>query len=404
MNKNSVIIFFVVLLYIVHAQEVWDGGMDIAWYINNQDETEFTINSAEELAGLAMLASSGIDFESKTVILGKNIVLNDTVNWKDWINSPTANINKWIPIGPNNTLLFNGTFDGNGHIISGIYINDPANDRQSLFGYLGTNGEIKNLGVMASYIKGDFYASGLVGWNSGEISGCFSTAWVLGGMFFTGGLVGRNSGGTIRNSYSISTVKGENFVGGIAGQIEGGAIINSYSVSEVTGIGSNIGGLVGGIHANGGTITNSYYNLADMTFEDFEGWDFDNIWGINDKINNGYPYLLWSANLQETSSSSSSVGSNSSSSSDTETISSSSVGGDSSSSSNETTILTNQKNSSTILLSNLPKNVKIEVYNLQGKRIYSAHPENPKILRIEVQTKGIYIIKAGTEIFRVAVK
>jgi len=47
----------------------------------------------------------------------------------------------------------------------------------------------------------------------------------------------------------------------------------------------------------------------------------------------------------------------------------------------------------TITLENLPKNTKIEIYNLQGKLIYSAYPENPKILRIGVQTKGIYIVK-----------
>ena len=46
-----------------------------------------------------------------------------------------------------------------------------------------------------------------------------------------------------------------------------------------------------------------------------------------------------------------------------------------------------------ILLENLPSNAKVEVYNLQGKRIYSAHPENPQILTIKVQTKGMYIVK-----------
>jgi len=48
-----------------------------------------------------------------------------------------------------------------------------------------------------------------------------------------------------------------------------------------------------------------------------------------------------------------------------------------------------------IVLENLPSNAKVEIYNLQGKRIYSAYPENPKILRIGVQTKGIYIAKIG---------
>jgi len=36
---------------------------------------------------------------------------------------------------------------------------------------------------------------------------------------------------------------------------------------------------------------------------------------------------------------------------------------------------------------------KTEVYNLQGKLLYSGYPENPQILRIPVQTKGIYIVK-----------
>jgi len=47
-----------------------------------------------------------------------------------------------------------------------------------------------------------------------------------------------------------------------------------------------------------------------------------------------------------------------------------------------------------IVLENLPSNAKIELYNLQGKLVYSAYPENHQILRIGVQTKGIYIMRA----------
>jgi len=57
-----------------------------------------------------------------------------------------------------------------------------------------------------------------------------------------------------------------------------------------------------------------------------------------------------------------------------------------------------------IVLENLPTNAKVELYNLQGKRIYSSIPENPRILRILVQTKGIYVIKAGPQTMRIAVK
>jgi len=52
-----------------------------------------------------------------------------------------------------------------------------------------------------------------------------------------------------------------------------------------------------------------------------------------------------------------------------------------------------QTTSNAIILENPPVNSKVEVYNLHGKRIYSAHPKNPRSLIIGVQTKGVYIVK-----------
>jgi len=57
-----------------------------------------------------------------------------------------------------------------------------------------------------------------------------------------------------------------------------------------------------------------------------------------------------------------------------------------------------------IVLENLPSNTKIEVYNLQGKRIYSGYSENNQILRIGIQTKGIYIVKTTYGVQRLVVK
>jgi len=64
---------------------------------------------------------------------------------------------------------------------------------------------------------------------------------------------------------------------------------------------------------------------------------------------------------------------------------------------------TKKTTTNAIELSNLPSNAKVEVYNSQGKRIYSTHSENSEILRIGVQT-GIYIVKVGTQTMRVAVR
>jgi uncharacterized repeat protein (TIGR02543 family) len=60
-----------------------------------------------------------------------------------------------------------------------------------------------------------------------------------------------------------------------------------------------------------------------------------------------------------------------------------------------------------IVLENLPKNAKVEVYNLQGKQVYSTTSHSPLAtnhLKILVQTKGMYIVKAGTQTIRVAVR
>jgi len=58
----------------------------------------------------------------------------------------------------------------------------------------------------------------------------------------------------------------------------------------------------------------------------------------------------------------------------------------------------------TITLENLPKNTRVDVYNVQGKQIYSTHSENSRILKIPVQTKGMYIVKVGTQTMRAVVR
>jgi len=68
--------------------------------------------------------------------------------------------------------------------------------------------------------------------------------------------------------------------------------------------------------------------------------------------------------------------------------SSSSVVSSSSSSDEETTPILPKEGA--ITLSNIPKGAKVEVYNLQGKLVYSGYPENSKI---PIKAKGMYIIK-----------
>ncbi|MCL1946429.1 MAG: hypothetical protein FWF51_04650, partial [Chitinivibrionia bacterium] len=300
-------------------------------------QTYFTINTAEQLAGLAELVNGGNDMNGKTFTLGANIMLNDTTNWQNW--ETTAPANTWTAIGNGDAgygdNAFYGIFDGARYVVVGVYINNASG--VGLFGYVD-GATIKNLGVVASCVKGNIFVGGLVGvvnGYGGTITNCYYTGNVSGGdlvgglagviqpgdcsianSYFAGnvsgvesvgGLVGGNYGGSITNSYSAGNVSGGGYeVGGLVGGNYGGAITNSYSAGNVSGSGNEVGGLVGGNYS--GAITNSYYDSQTSGRNDtnrgapktttemktqatFVGWNFNDVWEIDNEINGGYPYL-----------------------------------------------------------------------------------------------------------------
>jgi hypothetical protein len=150
-----------------YAQTSWSTRAETAWYDDNNWKASFTITTAEELAGLAKLVNDGTeDFSGKAITLGNDIALNDTASWKNW--ATTAPANSWETIGNYSDSPFKGTFDGAGFVISGVYINS-SDGEQGLFGCVYTDGTVKDLGVIASYIKGDWAVGGLAGGNSGTI-------------------------------------------------------------------------------------------------------------------------------------------------------------------------------------------------------------------------------------------
>ena len=104
----------------------------------------------------------------------------------------------WTPIGDDG--WFNGIFDGNGHTVSGVYINNEENN-QGLFGEC--NGTIKNVGVIDSYIHGSGYVGGVVGYGS-AVTNCYSTGTVIGNGEYSniGGIIAGN--GTVENGYYLT--------------------------------------------------------------------------------------------------------------------------------------------------------------------------------------------------------
>ena len=248
------LLFALVALTGLQAQTIWNGTADTEWY--NETSTKFEISTAEQLAGLAELVNNGNDFSGKTIMLTADIVLNDTSEWENWESS--APNNTWTPIGANWNSFFSGTFDGQGHTVSGIY-NNSENDYQGLFGY--NSGTIKNVGITESYIKGDSYVGGVCGFNDdGTISDCYNSGTINGTLVFytsIGGVCGSNNG-TISNCYNSGTINGtENGestgVGGVCGW-NNGTISNCYNSGTVSGD-WHVGGVCG---SNNGTISNCY--------------------------------------------------------------------------------------------------------------------------------------------------
>ena len=201
----------------------------------------------------------------------------------------------WVPLGsaksftsastsPTGSIfedghLFKGSFDGRGHVISGLdcrYINSIHN--YGLFGKLVGEANVCNTFV-DNYLysnneetdaSGVYFMGGIAGFASGNtiISNCeargrqsspLSTVSVLGGI--VGNL---QDNATVHSSIGLPELAGvATTMGGIAGQTAAGTSIrNSYSNPKIGTVSGNVGGLVG---TNGGTVENCYVRLQHAT-------------------------------------------------------------------------------------------------------------------------------------------
>ncbi len=87
------------------------------------------------------------------------------------------------PVGTDWDLSFTGVFDGNGHIIRNAVVDLPDGDGVGLFGYLGSAGQVSDLGVEEVNITGEYHVGGLVGYNFlGTLTSCYATGQVTGAV------------------------------------------------------------------------------------------------------------------------------------------------------------------------------------------------------------------------------
>jgi hypothetical protein len=189
--------------------------------------------------------------------LGKSFVLmNDldsTTTGYEELAGPTANEGKgWQPIGGLRNH-FGGVLDGQGHKITGLYVNRPSEDFVGLLGFMADEAEVRNVRMEAADIRGSDQVGVLAGTNHGMVLNCGSAANVS-GVSYVGGLIGVNRG-TVSKSYSAGNVISYmDCIGGLVAW-NGGIVSDSYSTAHVSGVGA-VGGLVG--QNSIGTVSNAY--------------------------------------------------------------------------------------------------------------------------------------------------
>lgn len=242
-------------------------------------ETVYEISNAGQLYWFAGLVNGTLDgIEQNTLanaILTANITVND--NLLDSLQYDTeGNVSNgsdfitWTPIADymeDHITLYSGTFDGNNKTVSGLYFNDNST-RIGLFGSSEADGNIKNVGVVDSYFKGNDFVGGVCGRNDGTITNCYNAGnlTAIESSATIGGICGYNSG-TVTNCYNTGTVTATDqvaSVGGVCG-CSIAPISNCYNIGTVTATSSDadISGICG---YNFGPIKNCYY-LADTEDE-----------------------------------------------------------------------------------------------------------------------------------------
>ena len=243
-------------------------------------ENPYQISNADELYWFAALVIGDKSVSGITIANPKSCakLMNDiTVN--EGVLDASGNLNsgkpfiEWTPIG--NSMPYSGTFDGQGHTVSGLYLDNTGTAYVGLFGI--NCGTIQNVGVVDSYFNGEDYVGGVCGmnWHDGTegimsvtISNCYNTG-AVNGRRYVGGVCGYNRISTgddgkqalITDCYNTGKVSGYIGVGGVCGKnypmLDYGnsstSIMNCYNTGAVSGD-YNVGGVCG---------ENSYYKYIE---------------------------------------------------------------------------------------------------------------------------------------------
>ena len=186
---------------------------------NASEKDTVYINSAEDYIEFAQNCTLDSYSRGKTFILGTDI--NFSAESVDFIPVPS----------------FSGTFEGNGHKISGFSITDNG-AVQGLFRYIEKSGRVKNISVTCKISPSGTSSKcgAIAGVNRGTVYGC-TVDGVVTGKEYCGGIAGVNEEtGLISCCKMNGRIQAEHFTGGIAGENRGCIMLSENSASVNTDV------------------------------------------------------------------------------------------------------------------------------------------------------------------------
>lgn len=228
----------------------------------------YQISTADELRWFAGLVNGTL-----TDGTAKNTAASATLTTNIDLGGPA-----WTPIGNYavNKVKYTGTFDGAGHTISNLKVDNSSADYQGFVGYLGSGGAIQNLTLDENCsVTGSDNVGGICGENYGTIKNCYNSASVSGSRMYVGGVCGSSTSGTITNCGNGGAVtSSSDFVGGVCGySYKNSTIKNCYNTGTVSSSYDYVGGICG---LNRSTIE-SCYNTGSVSGRS----DVGGVCGIN---------------------------------------------------------------------------------------------------------------------------
>ncbi len=269
-------------------EDIQAGDITKGNTLDGSKEKPYQINCIEDLVDFSNRSKKD-NFSGKEIIMTRNLDFQSELSYEDYQINKYGDINKdgmtsdlmtelstgtgFEPISKSRqeTLIFNGIFDGKKHKLDNIYITSSL-EHVALFGTTGKTSNIKNLSISGEIIQngeqGFCSVGSIVGYGNGKIEFCNNSCTIKkqkNNIYGCGGIAGYYFG-TIYSCSNNGKIESAGLAGGIVGT--GSAkTINCYNKGTVDGQKSVACGINGGEYwADSAKIFNCY-NVGNITSE-----------------------------------------------------------------------------------------------------------------------------------------